>query len=270
MAVARASCALTLAGIDPGGGAGIAADLRAFARAGAFGAVVVVLRTVQSTRGLVSVSVSPPKAWRAEADEVLRAQRVRALKTGALGSMANVRETIRLFDAHPRIPRVVDPVMVATRGESPLLQQKAMGAMRELASRATVLTPNADEAAELLGAPVRHVRELEAAAVALLGLGARGVLLKGGHCLSDHEAVDWYAERVAGRTRTIRFARPRAPRLQLHGGGCTLASLVAGKMAAERARPADAVAWAEDVLGRAITAALDVGGPLRVLDPTRV
>lgn len=266
----RAACALTIAGLDPGGGAGIAADLRAFAAAGAFGAAVVVLHTVQSTRGLSGVTCFAPKAWRPAADEVLAAQRVRALKTGALGTIENVREVLRLFDAHPRLPRVVDPVMVATRGASPLLQAKAVGAMRDLACRATLLTPNADEAAALLGRAV-DAKGAEEAAKALVGLGAKAVLLKGGHFAGGDEVVDWFAEKTGtrGAVRTKALRRPRVPRLRLHGGGCTLASLVAGRLAAEGDAVEDAVTWAAEVLAEAIRGALDVGGPLRVVDPTR-
>lgn len=266
------ACAVTLAGLDPSGGAGILADARAFVRAGAWPCAVAAVLTVQSTAGLRAVMPVPAADVVAQAEAVFAHQRVRAVKTGALGSSENVRAVASLAATHATLPWVVDPVMIATRAEggARLLDDEALAAMHALVARATVVTPNRDEAEALLERAVRDEGDLADAARALVALGARAALVKGGH-LDGSDCVDVLALR-GGETVMLRGAR--APGPEFHGGGCTLAALIAGRLAVTAgegsgaltdAAIVDAARWARSVLASAIEARLDVGDGLRVL-----
>jgi len=264
--------ALAIGGLDPSGGAGIAADLRSFHAAGAWGAAVCAALTVQSTRGLRAVKPVPAALVLDQAREVLADARVRALKTGALGSAANARAVLALAAEHPEVPWVVDPVMIPSRraGAGATLHGRAIGPLRALAAAATLVTPNLAEAAALLGRPVPEHAAPDAAE-ALVAAGARAALVKGGHG-SGAEAVDWLATRAG----LVRIALPRRRTPPLHGTGCTLASLVAGRLAVREKRGAldavellDAVSWARNRLDRALATPLVVGRGLRVLDVER-
>jgi hydroxymethylpyrimidine/phosphomethylpyrimidine kinase len=266
-------CALSIAGLDPSGGAGIAADLRAFAAAEVWGCAACAALTVQSTAGLRSVLPTPPEQLRAQVDEVLAHQRVTAIKTGALGSTANVLVAVDTARKHPHLPLVVDPVMIATRahGGARLLDDDALAAMRELVALATVVTPNVDEAEALLACRIADQRDQAQAALALVALGARAALVKGGH-LDGDLAVDV----LAFQGRTVALASPRLASPPFHGGGCHLASLIAGHLA--RARPGcppderaieAAARLAKGQIDAAVAAALDVGGGLLVLPVSR-
>ena len=260
----KLACALSIAGLDPGGGAGIAADLRAFHAAGAFGCAVVAVVTVQSTSGLVAARPLRAAEVVAQAREVLLNQRVRAIKTGALGSAANVRAVAQLLSRHAGIPAVIDPVMLPSRGRSRLLVERGLRDLRALLlPRAALVTANAPEAEALTGMRVTSTAEAADAATKLVRLGARAALVKGGH-LAGKDAVDVLA--VDGRLHEL--ALPRARTAPLHGTGCVLASLIAGRMAS---RPADSllahVRWAKRVHHAAILDARDIGGTARVLCP---
>jgi hydroxymethylpyrimidine/phosphomethylpyrimidine kinase len=264
------ACALAVGGLDPGGGAGVAADLRGFHATGVFGCAVVAVMTVQSTNGLVE---SRPVASRLvvdQADEVLRAQHVRAVKLGALGSAGNVRAVAVWLSQKVRVPVVLDPVMLPTRGPSRLLAARAISAMRdELLPQATLVTANAKEAEVLTGARVCTVPEARCAARRLVELGAKAALVKGGHLAPGRDAVDLLAL-PDGRVVDLRARRlALAP---LHGGGCVLASLIAGCLARAAADASareveSAVRAARRIHQRALRNALDVGGSMRVLLP---
>jgi hydroxymethylpyrimidine/phosphomethylpyrimidine kinase len=263
--------ALAIAGLDPSGGAGLAADLRAFGAAGVWGAAVCAALTVQSTRGVRRVRPVPAALVLEQAREVLSDARVRAIKTGALGSGANARVVARLLAEHPSVPAVVDPVMIPSRSAGqrlPTLHGRSLAPLRALAAAATLITPNLAEAAALLGRPVPE-GEAAAAAEALVAAGARAALVKGGHGRGQ-EAVDWLA---LGGGRVVRIARPRWKGPEVHGTGCTLASLIAGRLAARPGRGApraedlvEAARWARARLDRALRAPRVVGGGLRAMD----
>lgn len=270
-ATPAAPCALAIGGLDPGGGAGIAADLRAFAAAGAFGCAAVAVLTVQSTAGLVAARAVPAREVAAQAAEVLRHQRVRAIKVGALGSEANVRAVAKLAARHRGVPLVVDTPMRPTRGAARLLAARALAALKEeLLPLATLVTVNADEAHALTGEPVRTVGEAHDAARALAALGARAALVKGGH-LAPHgaSAVDVLA--VGGAREVVELRARRLAVAEAHGTGCTFASLVAGRLAARTGARLDhddlvaAIRWAKRVHHAALARAVDVGGALRAL-----
>jgi len=260
--------ALAIAGLDPSGGAGLCADLRSFEAAGVWGAAVCAALTVQSTRGVRAVRAVPAALVLDQAREVLEDARVRAVKTGALGSAANARAVVTLLHEHPGLPFVVDPVMIPSRrtGAGATLHGRTLAPLRALALAATLVTPNLAEAAALLGEPVSEAEARDAAA-ALVAAGARAALVKGGHG-GGAESVDWLA--LPGRV--VRIARPRRKTPPLHGTGCTLASLIAGRLAARggAAPPGlvDAVRWARARLDRALAAPLVVGRGLSVLSVT--
>ncbi len=270
-------CALAIGGLDPGGGAGLAADLRAFQASGAFGCAVAAVVTVQSTAGLRSVRALDARLVAMQAEEVLRHQAVRAIKIGALGPASNVRTVARLLDRHAgrkAIPIVVDTPIQPTRAASRaprLTSLEGLSVLKEtLLPRATLVTVNAAEAEVLLGAPVRSIAQARDAAARLVRGGLRAVLVKGGH-LEGPAAVDVLA---LGRD-VIELATPRLRVGSVHGTGCTLASLIAGRLATRRRRSGrdallEAVRWAKRVHHAALSRAVSVGGGMRVLCfPTR-
>jgi hydroxymethylpyrimidine/phosphomethylpyrimidine kinase len=263
--LARMPCALTIAGLDPGGGAGIAADLRAFAAAGAFGCAVVALLTVQSTSGLGATRSVSSHLVVSQATEVLRHQDVRVVKTGALGSFENVRAVAAWLGGRRAIPAVVDPVLLPSAGRGRLLAARAIGALKnELLPRATLVTANVPEAEALLGRRILSVAHTREAALALVDLGARGALVKGGH-LTGERAVDV----LALGSSVFELSAPRLVLPPVHGGGCILASLIAGRLAVTEgtldARLLAAVRWAKRVHQKGLRSLRDVGGDRRVL-----
>jgi hydroxymethylpyrimidine/phosphomethylpyrimidine kinase len=260
-------CALAIGGLDPGGGAGIAADLRAFAAAGAFGCAAAAVLTVQSTAGLRRVREVPARELAAQVAEVMRNQRVLSVKVGALGGRANVRAIAKLLAQHADVPVVVDTPIVPTRGKARLLAPLALEALKgTLLPRATLVTVNVDEAHALLGERVRSIGEAHDAARALAALGPRAALVKGGH-LTGESAIDVLA--MDGEVIELRARRlPIGP---THGSGCTFASLIAGRLAVRGSKPVDrnalvaAIRWAKRVHHAALARTVDVGKGLRAI-----
>jgi len=262
-------CALAIGGLDPGGGAGVIADLRAFAAAGAFGCAAVALTTVQSTAGVRSVRHVAPRDVVSQAEEVLRSQRVRVVKIGALGNRQNVLAIARLLARHAGVPVVVDTPMRPTRGRPRLLAGDALAAIRrELLPRATVVTVNLREARALIGVEVRTVGEAHDAARLLSDTGARAVLVKGGH-MAGPRAIDV----LALEGEIIELGASRLDIGPTHGTGCTFASLIAGRLAAldsgrqgvGRDDLVVAIRWAKRVHHAALARAVDVGRGMRAL-----
>lgn len=217
---------LTIAGSDSGGGAGIQADLKAFAAHGVHGLSAITALTAQHTRGVTAVHVPPVALLRAQIDACFDDFDIRAVKIGMLAN-ADVIDTVAAALLRHRPARVVlDPVMVATSGAK-LLDDEALDALRaRLLPLADLVTPNGPEAAWLTGLPVAVGASAEAAIDALRALGARAVLLKGGHVDDGGTVIDRLHD---GRERTDH----RAPRRELdaHGTGCTLASAIAARLA---------------------------------------
>jgi len=256
-----AAVAVTIAGSDSGGGAGIQADLKTFAALGVYGASVVTALTAQNTKGVLAIHDVPADFIAAQIDAVFSDFDVGAVKTGMLGNAAAVDAVVAGLIRHGVRNIVVDPVMTATSGES-LLRADAFDALRKLIARATVLTPNLPEAAALLEAPLaRDEDEMRRQAQKLLGLGAGAVLIKGGHADAP-DSVDLLVEAA----RCTRFAAPRIATTNTHGTGCTLASAIAAGLA-KKLPLAEAVREAKIYINGAIAAAdrLNVGhgrGPL--------
>lgn len=229
---------LIIAGSDSGGGAGVQADVKTVTALGAYAATAITAITVQSTLGVQAVHPLPVELVAAQARAVLDDIGADVIKTGMLGSAAMVAAVADLVVAAGR-PAVVDPVMLAKDG-SPLLDADAVAVLRErLLPLATLLTPNAPEAAALTGLQVATTADLQRAGERLLSLGARAVLMKGGHVAGDR-VVDL----LMSGDGVTRFESGRIASRNTHGTGCTLASGVAAGLsqglglqrAVERAR----------------------------------
>jgi hydroxymethylpyrimidine/phosphomethylpyrimidine kinase len=248
-------CCLTIAGSDSGGGAGIQADLKAFAHAGCFGTSAIVALTAQNTVGVTDVHEVPPAFVLAQLEAVFDDMVVDAAKTGMLFSRAIVG-TVAGFLAGRRLPLVVDPVMVSTSGAR-LLEDDAVEAIVErLFPLATVVTPNHHEA-EALAGRAGSKREL---AEAIVALGAAAVVVTGGH---GAEASDWCYD---GREH-VEIPVERLDTGTTHGAGCSHSATMAALLAGGRSL-VDAAAGAAPAAGRAVAAGLtEIGageGPVDV------
>jgi hydroxymethylpyrimidine/phosphomethylpyrimidine kinase len=219
--------ALTIAGSDSSGGAGIQADLKTFAALGVYGASAIAALTAQNTKGVTAIHDVPADFIAAQIDAVFSDLDVRAVKIGMLSQVAAIEAVASGLDRHHARNIVLDPVMVATSGD-PLLAANAVDALRNrLIPRARVITPNLPEAAALTGTPLaRDEAAMERQARELLAFGARSVLIKGGHGEGD-ESVDLFVD--AGRV--IRLAARRVATKNTHGTGCTLSSAIAAGLA---------------------------------------
>jgi hydroxymethylpyrimidine/phosphomethylpyrimidine kinase len=215
--------ALTVAGSDPSGGAGIQADLKTFGALGVYGTAVLTALTAQNTRGVTAVHPVPAEFVGEQLRTLFDDVTVHATKLGMLGTAEVVREVAAVLRERPCGPIICDPVMVATSG-SRLIDDDAVAALRtDLLPLTDLITPNVPEAAALLGiAPATTSGELPEQAAALLALGSRAVLLKGGH-LGGEESVDVLV--TAEGTWLVR--RPRVRTTATHGTGCTLSSAIA-------------------------------------------
>ena len=219
--------ALTIAGSDSSGGAGIQADLKTLAAFGVYGASALTALTAQNTRGVVAVDAVAARFVVAQMEAVLSDLDVGAIKTGMLANAAIVAEVADRLRVELGRPIVVDPVMVATSGHV-LLEPDAIDALkRQLLPKAFLVTPNLSEAARLLGAD-EAVSEAQtvAQARALLNFGCKAVLLKGGHG-SGNEAVDILCDGAG----IERFVRPRIDTRNTHGTGCTLSAAIVALLA---------------------------------------
>ena len=244
---------LSIAGSDSGGGAGIQADLKTFAALGCYGMTAITALTAQNTRGVSGIHPVPAAFLREQIKAVVEDIGVDAVKLGMLHA-PEVVEVVAWAIDHYRLPNVVlDPVMVATSGDRLIAEETVAGLVRELFPRASVITPNLDEAALLVGHAIDGAAALAPAAQELLALGARAVLLKGGHLPGD-EVVDLLVQRDG---EPLRLASPRIASRNLHGTGCTLSSAIAAQLALGAELP-EAVRRARAYVIGAMQAATDV------------
>ncbi|MEO8364947.1 MAG: bifunctional hydroxymethylpyrimidine kinase/phosphomethylpyrimidine kinase [Pseudoxanthomonas sp.] len=217
--------ALSIAGSDTGGGAGIQADLKTFAAHRVHGLSVIAALTAQHTRGVIAVHVPPVEFLRAQIDACFDDFEIRAVKLGMLANADVIGVVADTVEARKPNFLVLDPVMVATSGAK-LLEDSALQALRgRLIPLASVLTPNLPEAELLLGHPIIDLSAMRAAANELRALGARAVLLKGGHMQDGGDVVDLFAD--ADGIREIVHTRLQ---LEAHGTGCTLAAAIAADL----------------------------------------
>ncbi|WP_395681826.1 bifunctional hydroxymethylpyrimidine kinase/phosphomethylpyrimidine kinase [Inquilinus sp.] len=248
---------LTIAGTDPSGGAGIQADLKAFSALGAYGCAVITALVAQNTRGVQAVELVQPSFVARQIDCLLADVRIDAVKIGMLATGEIVRVVADALRRHGLTRVVVDPVMVAKSGDR-LLDTDAVAALREeLLPLATVVTPNLPEAADLLvRAPAHRRDEMPEIAAALLALGPKAVLLKGGH-LEESESPDL----LLSPAGAVTLAAPRIATRNTHGTGCTLSAAIAALLP-QRPDLETAVREAKTYLTGALEAAdrLSVGG----------
>lgn len=252
--------ALTIAGSDSGGGAGIQADLKTFAALGVFGTSALTAITAQNPEGVTAIQAIDPPVVAAQIEAVCGYFPVGAGKTGMLFSTEIVEAVAEALDkrnaAHESgpLPLVVDPVMVATSGAK-LLNDDAIGALcRDILPRAAVLTPNMDEAALLAERPVAARGDLDEAARAIFGRFGVPVLVKGGHLADSGEAVDVFWD---GQTLQP-FSAPYLSGRNLHGTGCTLSAAIAAHLALG-ATLLEAVDAGKRFLHRALSESLPTG-----------
>lgn len=215
--------ALTIAGTDPSGGAGIQADLKAFSALGAYGTSVITALVAQNTQGVQSVYRIEPDFVGAQLDSVLSDVRIDAIKIGMLAESDVVEVVADRLKAATTPWIVLDTVMLAKSGD-PLLSQQAVATLRErLLPQVSIITPNLPEAAALLGCSMaRNEQEMREQGRELLAMGCQAVLMKGGH-LSESESPDWLFTRELEQ----RFSAPRVNTRHTHGTGCTLSAALA-------------------------------------------
>jgi hydroxymethylpyrimidine kinase/phosphomethylpyrimidine kinase len=265
--------ALAIAGSDSGGGAGIQADLTAMRAHGVFGTSVVTATTAQNTRGVEDVHPLPADHVASQYAAVADDFDVAAVKTGMLAT-AEIVETVTELVADADAPLVVDPVMVAATGDR-LLSPAAEDAYEDLVAAATLVTPNADEAAVLTDDPVETPADAEAAGRELVAAGADAALVKGGH-LTEGEAegdvvVDTLVradgEGGSGGPVVDRFETPRVDTDATHGSGCALSSAIAARLARGESVP-EAVGAAVEGMTEAVRRGYDVGEGAGAVNPT--
>lgn len=245
----RLPIALTTAGSDSGGGAGIQADLHTFAALGVHGTTAITCLTAQNPRGVRAIQAATPALVRQQLEAVFAELRPGAAKTGMLFSAAIIRTVAEFFRAQPDVPLVVDPVMLATSGAR-LLQPTAEAALlQRLLPRATLVTPNLDEAAILAGTPLREPEDLRRAARTIHQRFGCAVLVKGGHLkTAGRDAIDIFFD---GTTELLLRA-PFVTGVSTHGTGCTYSAAITALLAHGCALP-DAVTRAKHHITGAIT-----------------
>lgn len=247
--------ALTIAGSDSGGGAGIQADLKTFSANGVYGASVISAITAQNTRAVTAVELLSPALIKAQLEAVFSDLPPQAVKIGMLGSAEIIRTVAAFLRQQAPVPVVLDPVMVAKSGDK-LLQDEAIAALRdELLPLAHLITPNLPEAGVLLGRDITRREDMTQAAQDLLALGAHAVFLKGGH-LSDAHSDDLYID----AQHHFWLTEARHPGKNTHGTGCTLSAAITAHLAQGDPLP-DAVRHGKAYISAAIAAAdrLQVG-----------
>jgi hydroxymethylpyrimidine/phosphomethylpyrimidine kinase len=255
--------ALTIAGSDPGGGAGIQADLKTFQQFGVYGTSVIVALTAQNTRGVSGVEAVSEAMVAAQLTALAQDLPPAALKTGMLAEPGIVRLVAKAIRENGWRPLVLDPVMVASSGDR-LLTTEAEDVIRDsLLPLAALVTPNLDEAAVLTGRVVHDIATMERAGETLLRFGAAAALVKGGHLSGDGDLTDVLV--TAEGTR--HFHHLRLETTSTHGTGCTLSAAITAGLALGRELDT-AVADALDFVHRAIARAPGLGGGHGPLDHT--
>lgn len=246
--------ALTIAGSDSGGGAGIQADIKSMQANGVFAASVITAVTAQNTRAVTQAFDLPLDLIAAQIDAVFDDFEIKATKTGMLSSAGIIEMVVAKVDEWRIDPLVVDPVMVSTSGFA-LLQEDAVESLKQLLiPRATLVTPNTHEAAHLTGIEITSVAEAEQAARQIFEMGQASVLVKGGHLEGEDEAVDVFYDGEA----IAYFRAPFIDTPHTHGTGCTYASAIAANLAKGMDMHA-AIGAAKEYVTQAIRHGLDIG-----------
>jgi hydroxymethylpyrimidine/phosphomethylpyrimidine kinase len=246
-----ATVILTIAGFDPSGGAGIVADLKTFAANNCYGVAAITALTVQNTQGVSDVRPVEAALVKASIQAVMADGRIKALKIGMLANRANAEVVREVLDANLSLPSVLDPVARSSSGKE-LIDAAGLEYLRkELLSRVTVITPNMDEAAALTGMKVENLEGMKAAAQKLVEMGARAVVVTGGHL---DKAIDVFCDSSSCQT----FVGDRIKPDTTHGTGCTFSSAIAANLALGR-QLTDAIVMAKAYVTEAIRKVYSVG-----------
>ncbi|MCX8035875.1 MAG: bifunctional hydroxymethylpyrimidine kinase/phosphomethylpyrimidine kinase [Candidatus Sumerlaeia bacterium] len=256
--------ALTIAGSDSGGGAGIQADLKTFAALGVFGVSAITALTAQNTQGVAGIHAVPADFVEQQITAVLSDIGADAAKTGMLATREIVLAVARAAERHGIERLVVDPVLLSKHG-APLLADDALGAyLTALLPRALIVTPNAPEAARLAGFNVADRDSQHRAAEAIAEMGPRYVLVKGGHLPDGAHVTDCLFD---SREKTFReFVSPRSASPHTHGTGCVLSAAITAFLALD-CEPVEAVERAIAFVHQAIRHGLAIGGGIGPVDP---
>lgn len=244
--------ALTIAGSDSGGGAGIQADLKTFAALGVHGTSAITAITAQNTVTVIDILELPTTLIRAQIAAVIDDIGVQAAKTGMLSSSAIIEAVATAIEEHRLELIVVDPVMVA-KGGAKLLHDDAVGALRRrLLPLATIVTPNLPEAEVLLGRTIRSMQDRRQAARDIVAMGPRIAVVKGGHAGDDVTDVLWDGSRM------IELEGERIATRNTHGSGCVFSAAITAHLARGK-DPVDSVREAKEFIGGAIAGSLELG-----------
>jgi hydroxymethylpyrimidine/phosphomethylpyrimidine kinase len=242
---------LSIAGFDPSGGAGIAADLKTFAAHNCYGVAAITTLTVQNTQGVSSIHPVQPELLKDSINALLADGRIKAIKIGMIGNRANCEVVREILDANAALPAVLDPVFRSATGAE-LIDSGGLKYLREhLLSRVAVVTPNLEEVAALTGLKVENVEGMKAAAQKLVEMGAPAVVVTGGHL---DKAIDVFFDGAEPQT----FVGDRVKPDNTHGTGCTFSSAIAANLALGR-QLQDAVVLAKAYVTEAIRKAYEVG-----------
>lgn len=261
----RLPVALTIAGSDSGGGAGIQADLKTFAALGVHGTSAITAITAQNTITVTDIFELPVEMITAQIDAIVSDLDVSAAKTGMLSSSKIIDAVAVAITKHRITSLVVDPVMIA-KGGARLLRADAIDTLRlRLLPLAAVITPNLPEAEVILGRPVRTLSERQSAARDLVALGVRAAVVKGGHAEDDATDVFWDG------TNMVELTGIRVPTANTHGSGCVFSAAIAAGLA-KGLEPLAAVRGAKEFIAGAIEHSLDIGhghGPVNPMFKNR-
>jgi hydroxymethylpyrimidine/phosphomethylpyrimidine kinase len=250
----RLPIALTIAGSDSGGGAGIQADLKTFAALGVHGTSVVTCLTAQNPKRVLGVQPATPKMIRQQLEAIFAELPPAACKTGMLYSADIIRVVVEFFDLKSRPPLIVDPVMVATSGACLLERSAAKAVCDKLLPLATLVTPNLDESELLLGMKIRDEEDLRTAARQIVARFGCAALVKGGHLRGTREAVDIFNDGETELLLTAPFVRG----VSTHGTGCTYSAAIAAYCAKGLAL-AETVQGAKEFITQAIADSRRIG-----------
>ncbi len=247
----RPPVVLTIAGFDPSGGAGIAADLKTFAANGCYGVAAITALTVQNTRGVSRLSAVDPSLVKDSIESVLADGQVRAIKIGMLANRANAEVVCTILETQADVPAVLDPVWRSAGGMQLMDAAGFEFLRRHMLARVTAITPNLDEAGALTDSKVENVEEMKRAARQIIQMGARAVVVTGGHL---DKAIDVYFDGTELET----FVGERVKPDNTHGTGCTFSSAIAANLALGR-QLRDAVMLAKAYVAESIKKAYPIG-----------
>ncbi len=261
--------------MDPTGGAGLIADVRAIRHAGAWACAACACLTVQSTRGVQSVHPVATELLAAQVQELARDVDLRVIKVGALGSSANLRWLMSFADQQPEIPIILDPVMQPSVVQQPgatLFGTDDLEPLEQLLPALALITPNLPEAEAILREKIPDLAHAKQAAAALVDRGAQAVLLKGGHDVAFSDSSSWVVDWLATRRAVVALRHRRLDVPAIHGTGCVLSSLIAGRLATGPRRATfseeqlvDIIRWARRRLTNMMSRAQRIGSGLAVL-----